>query len=68
MHESKTRLADYTKESFLVLNEDSSCFQLMHGQLARCTSSLLSFTYVRPNMTCSASWYIFLLQRDAQED
>lgn len=63
MHQSKARLADYTKEPFLVVNEDPSSFQLVHGQLARRMASLLSFTYVRPNMTCSASWYIFLLQR-----
>lgn len=62
MHQSKARLADYTTESFLVVNEDNSSFQLMHGQLARRTASLLSFSHIRPNMTCSASWYLFLLQ------
>lgn len=30
MHQSKARPADYTKESFLEVNEDSSSLQLMH--------------------------------------
>ena len=42
MHQSKARLADYTKESFLMVNKDNSALQLMHGQLARCMTSLLS--------------------------
>jgi len=41
-HQSKARLPDYTKESLLMVNKDSSSLHLMHGQLARRTTSLLS--------------------------
>lgn len=45
MHLSKARLADYTEEPFLVVNEDSSPAS-GHRQLARHTTSLLSL-YIR---------------------